>query len=101
MSDIREMGPIDWLVIEFDSPLPSGATALRVLHSPTGQFVASRYARFTTRAHPGVQAPLGWTLSSASIDDLRTQLSSPENLLELAEVSRWLGGELSCVAEEA
>ena len=82
--------------IEFDLPLQAGTTAIRVLEGPDGQPILSRYARFTTRAHPGVQAPLGWTLSNASIDDLRNQLAIEENRLELAEVARWLGGDLRC-----
>jgi hypothetical protein len=49
-----------------------------------------------TRAHPGVQAPLGWTLSQASIDDLRDQLALPENVEALTEVRRWLDGEMYC-----
>jgi hypothetical protein len=32
-----------------------------------------RYANFALRAHPGAQAPLGWTLSSESFDDLVAQ----------------------------
>jgi hypothetical protein len=58
--------------------------------------VLSRYARITTRAHPGVQAPLGWTLSDTAIADLRSQLSIEENLEELAEIRLWFSDDLVC-----
>ncbi len=63
--------------------------------------VGSRYARLVTRAHPGVQAPLGWTLSQASIDDLRSQLEIRQNLDALAEVRSWLDGGMVCTGESA
>lgn len=55
-----------------------------------------RYVRLVTRAHPGVQAPLGWTLSRASIDDLRDQLNIAENVAALEEIRMWLDGDLVC-----
>ncbi len=58
--------------------------------------VTSRYARLVTRAHPGVQAPLGWTLSGESLDDLRDQLGIAENVKALAEIRSWLDGEMLC-----
>lgn len=36
--------------------------------------VTNRYVHIYPRAHPGTRAPLGWTLSLASIDDLNLQL---------------------------
>jgi hypothetical protein len=83
--------------IEFDSPLMSDGSTLRIDRG--GAPIGSRYARLVTKAHPGVQAPLGWTLSRASIDDLRDQLSIAENRQELAEVAGWLDGNLTCEAE--
>jgi len=85
--------------IEFDLPLDAADGPVTVVHIPSGKEILSRYARFTTRAHPGVQAPLGWTLSDASIDDLRAQLMIEENQKELAEVANWLGGDLRCERE--
>ncbi len=55
-----------------------------------------RFAHVYPRAHPGAQAPLGWTLSDAAADDLRDQLRSRENGLELAKVRSWFG-DLTCV----
>jgi len=83
--------------IEFDLPLMSGAVGLTI--ESDGIPIRSRYARLVTRAHPGVQAPLGWTLSQASIDDLRNQLLIEENRRELAEIGSWLDGHLTCTSE--
>jgi hypothetical protein len=60
--------------------------------------IQSRYARLVTRAHPGVQAPLGWTLSQASINDLRDQLAIPGNVAALAEIRTWIDRDLACVS---
>jgi hypothetical protein len=81
--------------IEFDRPLDIGGRVVVVTDS-SGTPIISRYARITTRAHPGVQAPLGWTLSNASFDDLRSQLKIAENRRELAEIQRWLTQPLTC-----
>jgi hypothetical protein len=83
--------------IEFDLPLMSSAGPLTVRRA--GVPVESRYARLVTRAHPGVQAPLGWTLSTASFDDLRNQLQLDVNQREMAEISSWLDGHLTCAGE--
>jgi hypothetical protein len=39
--------------------------------------------------HPGVRAPLGWTLSSVSADDMDRQLVGPWNRSQLALARRW------------
>ncbi|MCH7584025.1 MAG: hypothetical protein IH941_02560 [Acidobacteria bacterium] len=39
---------------------------------------------------------MGWTLSQASIDDLRSQIEIQQNLDALAEVRSWLHGEMVC-----
>ena len=83
--------------IDFDRPFESGGAPISVVNRRTGEEIASRYARVVTRAHPGIQAPLGWTLSNASMDDLKAQLLLEENEMELAEIERWLGGDLECV----
>jgi hypothetical protein len=81
--------------IEFNRPLLLGGSPIGVF-TPDGVEITSRYARITTRAHPGIQAPLGWTLSGASFDDLRAQLTIDENARELAEIQTWLAGNLTC-----
>lgn len=85
------------VAIEFDLPFQSAGRPLRIVHTESGEEIASRYARVVTRAHPGIQAPLGWTLSNASIDDLKGQLALEENEMELSEIGRWLDGNLACV----
>jgi hypothetical protein len=82
--------------IEFDQPLELSGAPIRVFASD-GTQISSRYARLTTRAHPGIQAPLGWTLSEASFDDLRAQMTIAENRSELEEIQRWFTGGLTCV----
>ena len=81
--------------IEFDRPFEVVGTEV-IIRDAAGDPIASRYARIVTRAHPGVQAPLGWTLSNTSFDDLRSQLTIEENVVELAEIQRWLAGGLTC-----
>jgi hypothetical protein len=61
------------------------------------RIVGSRYVRLVTRAHPGVQAPLSWTLSQASIDDLRDQLEIVENAAAFDEIRSWLDDDLVCL----
>ena len=81
--------------IAFDRPMEINGSPIAV-YASDGKKIASRYARITTRAHPGIQAPLGWTLSSASFDDLRSQLTIAENVIELSEIQTWLTGRLTC-----
>lgn len=81
--------------LEFSRPLTAGGRPIAVVKSD-GTTLDDRYARITTRAHPGVKAPLGWSLSDASIDDLREQLDLPVNRLEIDEVSDWLDAPLTC-----
>jgi len=83
--------------LAFEQPFTIGGAEIEVVTQAVGGVpVTSRYTRLVTRAHPGVQAPLGWTLSRASIDDLRDQLDIAENAAALAEVRRWLDGDLVC-----
>lgn len=86
--------------ITFDEPFTISGSPVRVqgVGNDTSE-VGSRYVRLATRAHPGVQAPLGWTLSQASIDDLRSQLEIRQNLEALAEVRSWLDNEMVCTSE--
>jgi len=81
--------------IEFDRPFEIAGAPVTIRRA-FGIEITSRYARVTTRAHPGVQAPLGWTLSDASFDDLRSQLTIEENSDELEEIQGWLTQELTC-----
>ena len=55
-----------------------------------------RVAHIYPRAHPGSKAPLGWTLSKSSMDDLRRQLQTDANGLEIAKVRDWFSAGLTC-----
>jgi len=55
-----------------------------------------RVAHIYPRAHPGSKAPLGWTLSESSMDDLRRQLQTDANRLEIAKVREWFSAGLTC-----
>lgn len=85
--------------LAFEHPFRIAGASVEVVRvAPGGSApVTSRYVRLVTRAHPGVQAPLGWTLSRASINDLRDQLAIAENIAGLAEVRGWLDGEMRCL----
>jgi hypothetical protein len=62
-----------------------------------GQPLGQRYARLSLFAHPGVQAPLGWLLSDAAVDDIQQQLTVPENATSIRTVNGWLEpGALAC-----
>jgi hypothetical protein len=55
-----------------------------------------RVAHIYPRAHPGSKAPLGWTLSDASMDDLRRQLQTAANEVEIEKVRQWFSPALTC-----
>ncbi len=48
---------------------------------------SDRYAIVYLHSHPGSEAPLGWTMSSGSVNDLDAQLSLNDG--ELREVANW------------
>jgi hypothetical protein len=52
-------------------------------------------AHFYPVAHPGPQAPLGWTLSQFSRDDLRRELTTAHNECQLAVVRSWFEPDAS------
>lgn len=83
------------LALTFDRPLTVAGEPLEIVGGDD-RSVTSRFARVTTWAHPGVQAPLGWSLSQASIDDLRAQLHNDQNTAQLLEIASWLDGSLRC-----
>ena len=98
----RIVGAREQAAITFDEPFTVSGIPVSVTRTEDGTSeVTSRYARLVTHAHPGVQAPLGWTLSQASIDDLRSQLEIEQNLDALAEVRSWLNSEMVCSASDS
>jgi hypothetical protein len=79
----------------FTRPFSSG----RTLAMAGGWPLSDRYVHLYPRAHPGVQAPLGWALSNAAREDLRAQLSSPENAGAIAEIRAWFEAGPTCASE--
>lgn len=92
--DARENDARQTAALEFDGAFgPYAAAAL-------GADQVKRYAHLYPRAHAGTKAPLGWALSEASMDDLRTQLVERlANTLELDEIQKWFDPQLRCVAD--
>ena len=88
------------LAIEFSEPLIVGDQKIKVVvlgsdeERAGEQGEVKRFAFIRTRAHPGATAPLGWTLSEATLTDLQAQLS--QNSAEFGLISKWFGGDLSC-----
>jgi len=85
------------LAFEHPFTIAGGDVTIEARTELGSTLVTSRYARLVTRAHPGVQAPLGWTLSQDSLNDLRHQLTIEENADALAEIRTWLDGEMACL----
>ncbi len=74
-------GPIEQAAAEFSRPLAGGVNVLN-----NGVAVPSRFFRVSLVDHPGVTAPLGWSLSGAAVDDLVGQLDLPENSKSLTDL---------------
>jgi hypothetical protein len=87
----REANARQAAALAFGGPLPGNQRAVRL----DGADVVSSLRRFEElrpAAHPGTEAPLGWTLSSASLDDLHDQLvyqSPANNPQALAAIQSW------------
>jgi hypothetical protein len=75
--------------LTFDRPFDLGR--ITVLQAD-GQKLPSRYVRFSMLAHPGARAPLGWTLSRQSFNNIRDQLQQPQNLQAASQVQGWFSG---------
>jgi hypothetical protein len=66
-----------------------------------GRQTLDRVAHFYPQAHPGIQAPLGWTLSKSAQTDLEDQVHSGGNLSELKKVRSWFSGNVRCSIRSA
>ena len=55
------------------------------------------YARVYPYAHPGAEAPLGWTLSDEARSDLRAQLSAEGNVAAFGALEDFLNDPGTCV----
>jgi hypothetical protein len=81
--------------LAFGKPFTGGVDAVMGPPDANGNrsAVANRYALFATRAHPGSEPSLGWTLSNASFDDLVEQYRADP--APASEVAGWFHG-LTC-----
>jgi hypothetical protein len=88
----RDAGPIEALASEFSRASFGGLTA-----SIDGLPQKSRFVRLSLFGHPGVTAPLGWSLSPAAIGDITRQLDDvADNKAAAATMTRWLNSDLTC-----
>jgi hypothetical protein len=67
------------------------------VHLPPG--AKDRQAHIYTQAHPGIQAPLGWSLSKSAKTDLDGQLMTGFNRAEIAKVRAWFTKGATCTIE--
>ena len=90
-------GPIEQVAAEFSRSL---SPDVRVLSDHAE--VTSRFFRLSLVDHPGVTAPLGWSLSDAAVDDLVNQVTEAGNLAALTQLHAVLDGAanggLTCAA---
>ena len=88
-------GPIEQAAAEFSREL---APDLEV--TSDGKVLRTRFFRVSLVDHPGVTAPLGWSLSGAAVDDLVGQLGLEENKVPLTSLRDLLapgrGSRLTC-----
>ncbi|MFN0029773.1 MAG: hypothetical protein ACKV2O_21675 [Acidimicrobiales bacterium] len=78
-------GPIEQTAAEFDRPLSPGVT----LHRGATE-IPSRFFRVSLSDHPGVTAPLGWSLSRSAVEDLVSQLGRSANHATLQHIQSLL-----------
>lgn len=77
-----------WAAEKFTLPFPRG-------RGDEPRSYNNRYALIAPRGHPGVEAPLGWTLSDESRRDLERQLYD-ENFSAITKVRSWLENPPAC-----
>jgi hypothetical protein len=89
----RDAGPIEAMAAEFSRALDPASVV-----TVNGDANGPRFARVSPYLHPGVLAPLGWSLSKAAVGDLQDQLDGvDENIRAVQTIGSWLApGSLSC-----
>lgn len=81
----------------FDRPAPLAGQDVTAGGVPIDHL----WVRLSPRAHPGPQAPLGWTLSESSFTDMRHELAAEYNQPGLQVLRRVLSEDLSCEPDPA
>jgi hypothetical protein len=92
ISDSRTPAARQAAALAFQRAFPTPACA-----KPSQQLV-SNVAHFYPFAHPGVQAPLGWTLSRWSRGDLDDQLVNSRNACQARIVRAWFSAPKTPIA---
>lgn len=83
-------GPIEQGAAEFSRSLSPD------IHVVSGdKELTSRFFHLSLVDHPGVTAPLGWSLSDAAVDDLVNQVTEARNLATITELHAILDGATS------
>lgn len=80
-------GAVEQLAAEFTRPLSADRVAV------LGETGFSRHLRISLVDHPGVTAPLGWSLSPAAVEDFEQQLQVNENQEAVNRMSHILGDD--------
>jgi hypothetical protein len=93
----RDAGPVEAMAAEF-----SRALGPDIAVNVGGTTDAARFARLSLFEHPGVLAPLGWSLSTAAVRDLQNQLDDvDQNRRTVETIGSWLTpGALTCTINE-
>lgn len=60
----------------------------------------ARYVQLVPTAHPGIESPMGWTLSEQSRQDLKREFRNPTNTGCIAVIESWFGRLDNAGAEE-
>lgn len=89
----RDAGWIEAAANEFSRSLGG----VEVYAGAASVAMTDRFSRVSLFSHPGVQAPLGWSLSPSAVRDISGQLAVPANRAALDEIATWLTpGNLTC-----
>ena len=93
----RDAGPIEAMAAEFSRELGPD-----IVINVDGAGNAPRFARLSLFEHPGVLAPLGWSLSTAAVRDLHNQLDDvSQNQRTIETIGSWLTpGSLTCTIDQ-
>ena len=80
--------------LDFQKSFPPGLCGTKRTDSPDPQaWAMPNDVDFYPVARPGIEAPLGWTLSKYSQESLEQQLGNAHNLCSAAIVAAWFTGE--------
>lgn len=72
------------------------ADAIATCHHPSPKSASDSVAVIHPAISPGTQAPLGWTLSSKSVDSMRNELREQHNRDAVKMVRCWFKAENTC-----